>query len=151
MDDIAVLLASDSPSLRGMIQRILVLSPGMRMAAGIPHSILTPQIVSEFHPAVVVVDIEGVPDDTFDRIEALQQMARPPALIVLGDAGNLPAVLRLLRMGVSGFVQTEDVSGSLAHAIACVAQGQAFLCPNASSTLLDEIRRQPRRRARPTH
>ncbi len=150
-DQIAVLLVSDSPLLRDTIQRTLGLSPGMRMVAGIPLSMLTPQALDELRPAVVVIDLNGAEDEALDQIESVQQMSRPPSLIVLGNSANLPAVLRLLRMGVHGIIQTEDAPSELPHAIACVAHGQAFLCPPASSALLDQIRRQPKRRARPGH
>lgn len=90
-------------------------------------------------PDIVVVD-EGLPDMAgLEFIRRLWDDPRNVAIRVIIVCARVDAMVDAIRAGVRGFLLRSSGPEELAAAIDAVADGQAFLTPQAASVLLREL------------
>jgi two-component system response regulator NreC len=62
-------------------------------------------------------------------------------VLILTQYEDQPYVLPLLRAGVSGYVVKRALGTDLINAVRAVAQGESFLYPSVTTTVLEQLRR----------
>lgn len=97
-------------------------------------------------PDILLLDIPQDDPRIFAMIEELKTQVPSLSIIALTEMEDRALAIRLLRAGVKGYLSHRESIAELTQAVETVARGDVFLCPSASSALLDEYRGQGRAR-----
>lgn len=146
MDKIRVQVSSNFVLLRAGLASLLARSEHIECVGESGLGSEVTERACQVHPNVLVLDVP--PDDsfTFKTIKDLKEKLPETEIIVLNEIEDRELALRLLRAGVKGYVSRRESLTELTRAVETVARGQVFLCPSASSALLNEYREQGRLR-----
>jgi len=141
MDKISVLLAEDHTIVRKGLRSLLDKEIGIEVIGEAEDGREAIRKAEELHPDVVVMDI-AMPG--LNGLEATRQIKkRFPGMkiIILTVHNNEEYVLQTLQAGASGYLVKKAAPSDLISAIRAAYQGESFLSPSISRTVIDEYLR----------
>jgi DNA-binding NarL/FixJ family response regulator len=97
---------------------------------------------------VVILDIDSHDRRTNRILRHLASSIPTARIIAHSRASSKRFVMRLLCLGVKGYVSGKEIVNELPEAIKAVMQGGVFLCPTASGALVNEYRKRAQSRKR---
>jgi two-component system chemotaxis response regulator CheB len=105
MEKIKVLVVDDSALMRNLLARMIGVQPDMEVVGTAPDAIVAGQMIAEFHPQVLTLDIEMPRMDGLQFLERLMQRHPMPVVMVstLTEAGA-EATMRALELGAVDFI-----------------------------------------------
>jgi two-component system, NarL family, response regulator NreC len=142
MPKIKVLLADDHTIVRKGLRLLLELENDLEVIGEAAEGREALKKVEELCPDVVVLDI-AMPG--MNGLEAARQlMKKLPKLkvIILSVFSTEEYVLQALQAGVAGYLIKSANPSDLITAIRCVFQGESYLSPSISRTVIEEYLRQ---------
>ncbi len=103
--------------------------------------------LSEEHlPDVVLLDVELADGDSITSIARIHAVSSESKVVVLSPAPDREIVLRALRAGASGLLGKDQSPEGLERALRALFRGEAPLPRQLATVLVDEVRREDRRR-----
>ena len=142
MNKIKVLLAEDHTIVRKGLRSLLDKESGIKVIGEAEDGRDAIKKTEALQPDVVVMDI-AMPG--LNGLEATRQLKkRFPEIkfIILTVHTNEEYILETLRAGASGYLVKKAAPSELILAIQAVCQGESFLSPSISRTVIDEYIRQ---------
>lgn len=103
-------------------------------------------LAGEHLPDVVLLDVELADGDSISSIARVHEVSSESRVVVLSPAPNREIVLRALRAGASGLLGKDQSPEGLERALRGLFRGEAPLPRQLASVLVDEVRREDRRR-----
>ena len=134
-----ILLADDHKVLRDGLRALLEGEDDMDVVAeaGTVDEAVAGAV--KFKPDVIVMDL-GMPGGSgLDAIRRIRQMKLPVRIVVLSMHSGREVVMQVLQAGSDGYVPKSSAHTDLVQAIRTVHNGQRFLHPEATTTLVDEL------------
>ncbi|MGK6315437.1 LuxR C-terminal-related transcriptional regulator [Neorhizobium sp. DT-125] len=106
------------------------------------------RIAEEKRPDVLVLDL-NVPGDILATIEKIVRNCHPTKIIVFTEASNIETAIRILHLGVCGYVLKGSTARDLHEAIRIVHGGNTFITPGFATKIIlsmkaSELRRRTR-------
>ncbi|WP_336715521.1 response regulator transcription factor [Arthrobacter sp. USHLN218] len=140
---IRVLLADDEPLVRTGLSLILSTDPDIDVVgtAGTGEEALT--FVSSNNVDVAVIDVRMPVMDGVEAIRSITALGVSTRTLILTTYNTDEAVFAALRAGASGFLLKDAAPADLINAVKAVAQGQGWLAPAVSRTLIEEFAIKP--------
>lgn len=136
---IRILLADDHQIMRDGLRSLMERETDVAVIGEADTGQKAIELVAELKPDVVLMDI-GMPD--LNGIEATRRIiAHHPSvrIIALSTFSDKRYVTTMLQAGAAGYVLKAAASGELLRAIRSVIQGQVYLCPEITSTVVDNV------------
>jgi two-component system, NarL family, response regulator NreC len=135
---IRILLADDHAVVRQGFKLIINQEADMEVVGEASDGEATVRLTQQLHPQLVILDIAmpGV-----NGVEATRRIAEsyPEAkVLILSMHKDAVYVREALRAGAKGYLLKESIDTDFLRAIRAVAQGDGFLSPEVSGTVLEE-------------
>jgi two-component system response regulator NreC len=134
---INVILADDHQVILDSLTRFINEEVDMEVAGTARNGAELIKLAEELRPDIAVVDI-SLPD--ISGIEAVERMLEVnPALkvICLSMHHDMKNLMRMLRAGAKAYISKGSASRELIRAIRSVAEGNYFLCPELTTTMIE--------------
>ncbi len=142
MNKIKILVVDDHALMRDGIKALIDLQDGIEVVAEAYEGQEAINKTQEFKPDVIIMDI-SMPD--MDGLEATRRIKKKnPAMkvLVLTQHDNKEYILATIKSGSDGYLPKRALGSELVSAIRAVYQGNSFLYPAATGTLIEDYRRQ---------
>jgi DNA-binding NarL/FixJ family response regulator len=137
MSTLRVLLADDHALVRAGIRALLAKMPSVDVIGETGNGRETMDVVKKLRPDIVLLDISMA---ELGGLEVLPRIAREfpsTKVLILSGYANEEYVLRALHCGASGYLVKDAAAEELGLAIKAVAQGQTYLSPSVSQTVVE--------------
>lgn len=138
---IRVLLADDHTIVRQGFRLLLSQHPGIEVVGEASNGRQAVEAVQKLSPNVAVVDIAMPEINGVETTRLIRQETPNCRVLVLSMHGDPAYVRGALKAGASGYLLKEAIDSELVTAIRAVAQGQAYLSPAISSTVLADYQK----------
>jgi two-component system, NarL family, response regulator NreC len=135
---IRILLADDHAVVRQGFRLILSQEPDMEVVGEAGDGVEAVRLVLQHRPTLAIMDI------AMPRINAVEATRRiiegwPEArVLILSMHKDAVYVRETLRAGAKGYLLKESIDQDLLRAVRAVAQGDSFLSPEVSTTVVQE-------------
>ena len=134
-----VLLADDHLLVAEGIQKLLeseadivgVFSDGRALIKALP----------EMHPDLIIVDISLPLLNGLDAARQVKQFDPKIKILVLTMHADQVFVVEAFRLGVTGYVLKQSLSGELLHAVKEVLKGNTYISPSVAQGLVNHMNR----------
>ena len=139
---ITVAIVDDHPIVRAGIRTVLESADGILVVAegGSGNDAL--QLVEEYGPDVLVLDI-NLPDKSgIDVTRQLQSQNSSTAILILTAHDDSQVIFELLENGAIGYVLKDEALETLANAVRAAANGKSWLSPSIASQVVNQAVRQ---------
>ncbi len=141
MSNIRVLVVSDSALLREGIQVLLSPCPEVEIVGETSAGDEAIEEARRLRPLVLILDVPKPNNTPLELLSRLRSAMPELKIIAVTYQHDEAAILRLLQMGVQGYLCGQEGAAELITAIQAVAGGDSFLCPAASGVLVRHYRR----------
>lgn len=142
MSPIKVLLAEDHTIVRKGIRSLLDAERDIDVVGEAENGREAVEIAEMIHPDIVVMDHSMPVLNGLDAMRQIRQRDERIKVLILTMHTNEEYVFQFLRAGAAGYVVKQSAPNELVAAIRAVADGQSYLSPSISKTVIDEYVRQ---------
>lgn len=142
MSKIRVFLAEDHTIVRKGIRSLLDGQPGVEVIGEAANGREAVEQVAKLQPDIVLMDIT-MPE--LNGLEATRRIKKDHPhikVLVLTMYTNEEYIHQLLQAGASGYLDKHTAPNELLSAIMAVSQGNPYLSPSISKTIIEEYLRQ---------
>lgn len=128
---VSVLVVDDHPVVRSGMAALLSAQPGIEVLAQADSGESALALVAESKPEVVLTDLRmGSGMDGVALTAALQQLANPPAVIILTTYDHDHDIVRAIEAGAAGYLLKDAEPETIAAAVLGAAAGLDVLDPD---------------------
>jgi DNA-binding NarL/FixJ family response regulator len=135
-----IVIIDDHPLVRAGMRQVLEAASGMAVVAEGATGADALHLIAQFHPNVLVLDV-NLPDMSgVDVTRRLQTLAPFTAVVIFTVHNDRETALGLLEAGVVGYVLKDDAAETLANAVRAVAQGEIWISPRIAGQVIHRSR-----------
>jgi len=135
---IRILLADDHAVVRQGFRLILNQEPDMEVIAEAGDGAEAVRLVLQLRPTLVIMDIAMPRVNGVEATRRIFEACPDAKILILSMHKDAVYVRETLRAGAKGYLLKESIDQDLLRAIRAVAQGDGFLSPEISGTVLQE-------------
>jgi DNA-binding NarL/FixJ family response regulator len=136
---VRVLLTDDQPLVRAGLRVLIADTPDLDVVGEAGTGTEAVQLVAEFQPDVVVMDIRMPGMDGIEATRIIAAEHQPTRVIVLTTFDDDDYVYGALRAGASGFLVKDMALDDILAAIRVVAAGDALIAPSVTRRLIAQF------------
>ena len=140
MDKITVLIADDHRLVREGIIKILENCPDIAPIGEASNGLEALRKVAELNPQVLLLDISMPKMSGMEVARRVRKEHPSVKIIVLTMHEEEEYTLRLVRLGISGYLVKDSAAREVIDAIRSAYEGKAFFSPNVSKILAESYR-----------
>jgi len=142
MGSIKVLLTDDHTILRKGLCSLLEDEEGIEVIGEAEDGREAIKLADKLHPDIVVMDIAMPGLNGLEATRQLRRLHPEIKILILSMYANVEYVFQTLQAGAEGYLVKKAAPSELVLAIKAVHQGNSFLSPSISRTVIDDyIRR----------
>jgi len=141
MDKIRILLVDDHTILREGIRSLLEQQPDFEVVAEADNGRQAVELVSQFKPDVVLMDIAMPLLNGIHATEQIRRETRCTNILILSQHESEEYIRRALAAGASGFLLKDIDSDELVNAIRAVHKGESILSPAVTRLVIEDYLR----------
>lgn len=141
MRKIKVLLAEDHTIVRKGIRSLLDGEPDIEVVGEAADGHEAVEKVEQLSPDIVLMDITMPRLNGLDATRQIKKQFPQVKVLVLTMYTNEEYILQLLQAGASGYLVKQSAPAELLSAIQAAYQGDSFLSPAISKTIIEEYLR----------
>src|SRR5690349_24245322 len=142
-EPITVVVVDDEAIVRRGLVLLLGADPGIRVVAEAQSGREALDVVADFQPQVVLMDVRMPGGPGFQAVEALMSKASrapaAPAVLMLTTFDDGDAVIESIRHGAAGFMLKSAAPSDLLEAVRVVAEGGTWLDPLATGHVFQAL------------
>jgi two-component system response regulator NreC len=138
---IRILLADDHAVVRRGFGLILGQEPDMQVIGEAGNGIDAVRLALELRPTLVIMDIAMTPVNGVEATRRIIEAAPDTRILILSMHKDAVYVRETLRAGAKGYLLKESIDQDLLRAVRAVAQGDGFLSPEVSGTVLQDYKK----------
>jgi len=139
---ITVAIIDDHPIVRAGMRTVLESTDNIAVVAEGGSGSEALQLVEEYDPDVLVLDI-NLPDKSgIDVTRQLRSQNSSTAILILTAHDDSQAIFELLEEGAIGYVLKDEALETLANAVRAAASGQSWLSPTVASQVVQRAFKQ---------
>jgi DNA-binding NarL/FixJ family response regulator len=136
-------LADDHAVVRRGFRLILNQEPDMEVIGEAGDGAETVRLTLQLRPAVVIMDIAMPRVNGVEATRRIMEACSDARILILSMHKDAVYVRETLRAGAKGYLLKESIDQDLLRAVRAVAQGDAFLSPEISGTVLQDYQQVP--------
>ena len=137
MSTLRVVLADDHALVRAGIRALLEKVPGVEVVGETGNGRETMDMVKKLRPSLVLLDISMAELGGLEVLPRIVSEIPSTKVLILSGYANEEYVLRALHCGAAGYLLKDAATEELGLALKAVAQGQTYLSPSVSRTVVD--------------
>jgi len=141
MNPIRLMLVDDHDVVRTGLKTFLETQEGLQVVAEASSGLEALELVLQFFPDVVVMDITMPQMDGLEATRRLKALCPDCLVLALTVHEDKQYFIEMLLAGASGYVTKQAAAEELVAAIRSVASGNVYLQPALARWLLDDYRR----------
>lgn len=138
---IRVVLADDHVLFRQALRHLLEAEPDIRVIGEADDGAAAIELVDQFLPDVIVLDVSMPAIDGITTAERLRGKYTGIGIIMLTMFAEDAQVIRAIRAGADGYLLKNSESKRVVEAIRAVARGESIIDPELASKVMNEFRR----------
>ena len=139
---ITVAIVDDHPIVRAGMRTVLESADDIFVVAEGGNGSEALQLVKEYVPDVLVLDL-NLPDKSgVDVTRQLQSQNSSTAILILTAHDDSQAIFELLEKGAIGYVLKDEALETLANAVRAAASGKSWLSPTVASQVVQRAVKQ---------
>ena len=139
MDKLKIFLADDHPILRNGLRVLIDVQPDMEVVGEAADGESVVRAVIELQPDVALMDVSMPQMSGTAATEEITRSAPKVKVLALSAHEDRGYLRQMLSAGAAGYVVKRAAAEDLIRAIRCVAQGQTYLDPAISGTVVRDI------------
>jgi DNA-binding NarL/FixJ family response regulator len=132
-----VLLVDDHRLMREGLRKILESTPGIEVVGEAEDGRSALAAVAEENPEIVVMDVGMAGMNGIDATQRLRKEHPEVKVVALSTHADKRYVRNMIRAGASAYVLKESASEDLLRAVRAAAQGEHYLSPQITGSLLE--------------
>jgi DNA-binding NarL/FixJ family response regulator len=140
MEKIRVLLVDDHTIMREGLRALLGFYEDIQIVGEARNGEEAIDRVDKLRPDVVLMDIAMPGMNGIAATHEIRSRHPETQVLVLSQHEDRQYVLPVINAGAAGYLLKQSVGTELVNAVRAVSHGEPFLCPSATSTLLEEYR-----------
>jgi DNA-binding NarL/FixJ family response regulator len=141
---IRLLIADDQTLMREGLRVMLSAQPDIEVVAEASDGRGAVNEAQLRHPDVALIDVRMPGMDGIEATRRLQQLSRPPRVVILTTFDHDDHVYDALRAGATGFLLKTTPPDHLVAAIRAAVEGESLLSPEIARRLAERFARGPR-------
>ncbi len=135
-----VLLVDDHPLMRDGLRLLIDSQPDMTVVGSAGDGSTGVAAVLDLAPDVVVMDIELPGEDGLAASRRLLELRPLTKVVILSAYADARYVTEAVQVGVKGYLLKGNPPDQVVSAIRAVISGHTFMCPEATSTLVQTLK-----------
>lgn len=140
MDKITVVIADDHRLVRDGLRTIIDSSNDIRVIAEASNGLEALKRVEEFKPHVVLIDISMPKLNGLETARRIKKEFPGTKIIILTMHEEEEYSMKMVRIGVSGYLLKDSTASEVMDAIRTVHNGKAFFSPQIAKVLAESYR-----------
>jgi DNA-binding NarL/FixJ family response regulator len=141
-DPITVVLVDDHPVVRSGIRILLERAPDIRVVAEGERGDLALQLVQQYQPDVLLLDMELPGMTGLEVARAIQSAGLAVKVLALSAYDDEEYIIGLLSNGAAGYLTKEEALNTIVDAVRGVAQGEeGWMSRRAAARMAERVRR----------
>ena len=145
LDLIRVVLADDHAVVRTGLKTILSKAPDIEVVAEAKHGREAVSLVEQFHPHVVVMDLDMAGGDGTEATREIVNRFGATRVLILTMHEEAEHLSPVLHAGAAGYLVKTAADRELVDAIRAVAYGDVYLRPTAARMVVQQlVHKEPR-------
>lgn len=145
LDIIRVLLADDHAVVRTGLKTILGRAPDIEVVAEAKHGREAVSLVEQFHPHVVVMDLEMAGGNGLEATREITSRFGSTRVLILTMHDEADYLSPVLHAGAAGYLVKTVADVELVDAIRAVAYGDVYLRPTGARMVVQQlVHKEPR-------
>jgi len=140
MNKLRIILAEDHETIRDGLKLLVNSRSDMEVVGEADNGRTALQLVEEFSPDVVVMDISMPELNGLQATKKLKDKSPQVKVLILTRHSEPGYLQELLQAGASGYVLKQSKSEELIRAILTVAAGQTYLDPAITEKVVTQLR-----------
>jgi DNA-binding NarL/FixJ family response regulator len=136
---IDVVIADDHHLVRKGIRALLESAPDIRVVGEAATGQEAIELSEKLKPHVVVMDLSMPRMDGAQASERILSLSLPTQVVILSMHSDTVLAQQLLRQGVKGYLLKHSIAEELPLAVRSACQGQVYLSPAISESLLSTL------------
>lgn len=145
METLRILLADDHAVLRDGVRMVLESQTGFRVVGTADNGQDAVQLAEDLQPDIAVLDVAMPEMNGLEATRAIKERCSQTAVVILSMYDNEEYLREALRSGASAYVLKRAAAKELISAIQMVRQGQSYLDPALTRTLITDYVRKVER------
>ncbi len=144
MGSIRLIIADDHSMVREGLKQLLELDGDMEVVAQASDGETCLNLVSEFQPDVLLLDINMPNMNGLQTLQLLRQMNEKQKVLMLTIHNEVEYLMRSMELGANGYVLKDSESAVLKKAILTVVNGEKYIEPSLTPEMKDRLKRRKR-------
>ena len=145
----SVFIVDDHPLVREGLEQLLESAPDLRVSGHAEDVQRAFEAIQAQRPDVVIIDLALRGDSGLELIKRLQDLGRPPRILVLSMHDEAFYAERALRAGAMGYVMKRESPGKVIDALRQILLGRIFLSESITAEVMSKFLGAPKVRAAP--
>jgi len=137
MSTIRIVLADDHALVRAGLRMLLEKLPGVKVVGEAGNGREALEMVKTVTPNILLLDVSMAGTGGLEALPRIVKDFPSVKVLMLSGHANEEYVLRALRCGAAGYLLKDAAAEELGLAIKAVVQGQTYLSPPVSRTVVD--------------
>ncbi len=139
--EITVIIADDHPIFRQGLRQVIERERDLKVVAEAEDGVQAVELVRQFAPRVIVMDVDMPRQDGFDAARAIVAGRLPVEIVFLTMHRSESLFNAALTLGAKGYVLKDSALADILQAIRAAARGENFISPALSTFLINRGRR----------
>jgi len=135
-NEINIIIADDHPIVRGGLCKFIEAEPRFKVVAEASDGEEAVEKIEQFHPEIVVLDIDMPKLDGFGVARELQKRKLDVEIIFLTIHSAEDLFNEAMDLGAKGYLLKESAISEIVSSIKAVSEGKHYLSPSISSYLI---------------
>ena len=131
-----VLLVDDHTMLREALRFMLSKEAGMEVVGELGDGSRIEEVITQLQPDVVVMDVSMPNMNGIDATRKILRLAPRTGVVALSAFGYKQFIVEMMSAGALAYVVKSAAGEQLTRAIASVAQGHVYLCPESAAMMV---------------
>jgi DNA-binding NarL/FixJ family response regulator len=144
MAPIRIIIADDHRMVREGLKQLLELDGDIEVVAQASDGETCLNLVKEFNPDVLLLDINMPNMNGLQTLQALRQVNEKQKVLMLTIHNEVEYLMRSMELGANGYVLKDSESSVLKKAIFTVVNGETYIEPSLTPEMKERLKRRKR-------
>lgn len=139
MSIINIVIADDHLMVREGLKKLLELDGDIKVIGEADDGVQCLNLINTLHPDVVLLDINMPNMNGIQTLQVLRQNKNKTKVLILTIHNEIEYLLKVVEIGVNGYVLKDSESSVLKRAITAVFEGETYIEPSLTPLLKERL------------
>lgn len=136
---INIVIADDHLMVREGLKKLLELDGDIKVIGEADDGVQCLNLINTLHPDVVLLDINMPNMNGIQTLQVLRQNKNKTKVLILTIHNEIEYLLKVVEIGVNGYVLKDSESSVLKRAITAVFEGETYIEPSLTPLLKERL------------